>query len=91
MDGTVQVQCAPQQQTVLSPQLRNHDRHQSVGERLKTHDNRNDRNSGSGLDGSLMVQGDSVVLVNAVFSWRDQEGLTWSLVLTVYLAFHTGT
>lgn len=38
MDGTVEVERAPQQQTVLSPQLRNHDRHQSVGERLKTHD-----------------------------------------------------
>lgn len=91
MDGTIQVECAPQQQTVLSPQLGNHDRHQSVGERLKTNDNHNEDIGGSGLDGSLMVQGDSVVLVNALFSWRDQEGLTWSLVLTVYLAFHTGT
>lgn len=61
MDGTVQVECAPQQQTVLSPQLRNHDRHQSVGERLKTQDNRNDDIGASGLDGSLRVQSDSVV------------------------------
>lgn len=50
MDGTVQVERAPQQQTVLSPQLRNHDRHQSVGEGLKTHDNRNEDIGGSGLD-----------------------------------------
>lgn len=42
VDGVVQVQGAPQQQTVLPPQLRDHDGHQSAGERLETQDNRQD-------------------------------------------------
>lgn len=42
VDRVVQVQGAPQQQTVLPPQLRDHDGHQSAGERLETQDNRQD-------------------------------------------------
>lgn len=37
MDRAVEVECAPQQQTVFPPQLRNHHSDQTAGEGLQTH------------------------------------------------------